>query len=402
MKKSKQATKQPKKQNRSLAKPRRQSVKTGSNSFFKGSASKQLNYRTTTITEDEYLVDIDGSENFSVTRYPVNPGQSSTFPWLSTIAPNFEKYRFKKLEFYYKPIVSGFATGGQKGKVIFSFDTDASDPSPTSKRQMENTIPHADSTPWSSFSLNLEPRIINRLTDAHYVRSGGVPSGTDIKTYDIGTLYVGTQGMVVDSGKVGELRVRYVVDLLIPILEELSTPAPTFHVFSSYNYSTTDGAGTITDAFIIPQSESGSGQLINASTMTIDINGLGLTASGTSLRLPVGVYFVTYGFSWQSQIGAQTNYDYVLARAEVYPLLSDAIYRPGESVFTTQVQDPPSSDGVIGYMQNGVISKSFPMKVELEEKKFELQISAGYNGEATPPSAHACKIAFFTLSIWLM
>lgn len=379
----------------------RKSVKTGSPSFFKGSASKQLNYRTTNIVEDEYLVDIDGSEDFRVTRFPVNPGQSVTFPWLSTIAPNFEKYRFKMLEFYYKPIVSGFATAGQKGKIIFSFDTDAADPSPTTKRQMENTIPHSDATPWESFSMRLQSSIINRMTDAHYVRSGGVPSGTDIKTYDIGTLYVGTQGMVADSGKVGELRVRYSVDLLIPILEEVETPSPTFHVFSGYDYSTVDGGGLLTNPLLLPQ---GSAELINASSLTVDVNGLNLTPSGTSVELPVGIYFVTYNYVWRQDVGTQLNNDYVCTSVKNSILLSDDEYHPGQTGFapTATFVEAAANVNDATYTKFGSVGKSFPLVVSGLKKKFEIRATAVYNGGVTPPSQYRLNVTFFTVSIWLM
>ncbi len=35
------------------------------------------------VEEDEFIANIAGSVAFSVIQYPINPGQATTFPWLS-------------------------------------------------------------------------------------------------------------------------------------------------------------------------------------------------------------------------------------------------------------------------------------------------------------------------------
>jgi hypothetical protein len=148
----------------------------------------------------------------------VNPGQVQTFPWLSTIAKNFEKYCFEKLEFYYKREVSEFASNGQTGKVIYSFDTDASDPIPFGKQEMEATDPHEDALPSENFRLPVPAKmLLPLLSDAHFVRPGALPANTDLKTYDVGALNVATQGTAANTAT-GELHVRYRVRLMIPVI----------------------------------------------------------------------------------------------------------------------------------------------------------------------------------------
>jgi hypothetical protein len=172
------------------------------------------------IEEDEYIAEVTPANEpaFNVVQYPVNPGQVGTFPWLSTIAKNFEKYCFEYLEFYYKREVSEFATNGQTGKVIYSFDTDASDPAPFGKQEMEATDPHEDALPSENFRLPIPPKmLVPVLTDAHFVRPGALPANADLKTYDVGTLNVATQATAANTAT-GELHVRYRVRLMIPIL----------------------------------------------------------------------------------------------------------------------------------------------------------------------------------------
>lgn len=175
------------------------------------------------IEEDEYIGEVTGAAtaaNFGTTSYPVNIGQASTFPWGSGVVKNnFEKYQFDYIRFYFKREVSEFATNGTTGKVMLSFDSDASDPAPTSKQQVEDTDPHADGMPCENIQLDIPPMMLRRMTDGFFVRPAGLPGGNDIKTYDVGNLFVSTQGLASNSAVVGELHVKYRCRVFIPILE---------------------------------------------------------------------------------------------------------------------------------------------------------------------------------------
>ncbi len=175
------------------------------------------------IEEDEYIADINGSVAFATTQFSINPGQSSSFPWASKLASLFEKYHFDMLEFYYRREVSEFATNGQSGKVMLSFDYDASDAPPTNKQQVLDTTPHADAMPCQpTISLNINTSQM-RSQDGWYVRTGAQPANTDIKTYDCGVLSVSTYGCA-NTTAIGELRVRYKCTLYVPILEAVGGP----------------------------------------------------------------------------------------------------------------------------------------------------------------------------------
>lgn len=194
-----------------------------SSSTFPGGSSYD-NKRPYILENDEFITNVDSSLDFKVSSYSVNPGQLAVFPWLSVMAKNYEKYSFEHLEFYFRPRVSGYATAGQRGQVIMSFDYDASDVPPTSKQQMEATHPHTDDMPYKEQRLKLSP---GELTpkEGKYVRPGLQPTNTDIKTYDAGVLHVATDGMDVVAF-IGELRVRYKVHLRVPVMEALDNFKP--------------------------------------------------------------------------------------------------------------------------------------------------------------------------------
>lgn len=236
--------------------------------------------RTHILEEDEYIgeVTVANQPNFNVEVYPVNIGQAKTFPWGSIIAKNYEKYQFDYLEFYYKKEVSQFATNGQVGKVIMSFDSDASDGAPTTKQAMEDQEPHCDCMPSENMRLRIPPKMMKgNMVDAHYIRPAGVPGSADIKTYDVGNFQIATQGILTNVA-IGELHVRYRCRLSIPILGTTALAAPINNSVSIFNSS---GDEALTKSV--------------AKTMalaTATQNGLAITNTAGSLQPAVGNYLV--------------------------------------------------------------------------------------------------------------
>lgn len=235
--------------------------------------------RSCVVEEDEFIAEVVGSNSSTtptVATYPINPGQVVTFPWLAKQAAQWEKYHFEFLEFYYKPEVSGFATEGQSGKVIFSVDYDASDAPPSTKQQAEDTDPHCDAMPYQAMALALAPRQMFQLADSKYVRPGGLPGSSDIKTYDAGNLNVLTQNNGGTSA-IGELHVRYRVRFEVPVLES-SVNAPANNQVALF-YSTAP--------------ESLTNNVAKALAMaTASTNGIGAVNTAGSIVLPAGNYLL--------------------------------------------------------------------------------------------------------------
>jgi hypothetical protein len=233
----KRTTAGPKPAPRGARRPRKRGQLTGKGSS--GNTGKMMNRRGCTISEDEFITAVAGSVTFNATQFSINPGQVGTFPWLSQEAKLWEKYTFEHLEFYYKRIVSEFATNGTTGKVMFNVDYDASDAPPGTKTQVEDSFPHKDAMPCENFSLNVNTKQLHP-SGSKYVRKGGLPGNSDIKTYDAGNLFVSTEGNQ-NTSDVGELRVKYRVRFEVPVLEN-DASAPTNNsvgFFSSANESMT-------------------------------------------------------------------------------------------------------------------------------------------------------------------
>jgi hypothetical protein len=174
--------------------------------------------RVQVIEEDEYVGEVYGSVGFATTQYSANPGQSSTFAIGSQIASLFNEYEYEMLEFYFTAEVSGYATQGQTGVVILSADYDATDAAPTTKKNVEDTIPHTEPClPSTSVVLLKLDCATMKRGDAKFVRPGLQPANTDLKTYDCANVYVTTQGNQ-NTNLIGELHVRYRVKCFEPIL----------------------------------------------------------------------------------------------------------------------------------------------------------------------------------------
>jgi len=176
------------------------------------------------IVHREYIQDILSpvqSAAFQIAaKLAINPGQASTYPWLSKIAQNFESYKFRKLRFDYE---TEQATS-QTGSAIMAVDYDASDPSPVSKQQMMAYRNSVRSAVWSpSQHVSALPDLSKK--NQYYVRPGPQPAGTDIKEYDVGNFFFGIQSSLVAGTSFGELYVEYDVDLITPVYEIVSGDA---------------------------------------------------------------------------------------------------------------------------------------------------------------------------------
>ncbi len=227
------------------------------------------------FSEDEEIGDIAGSATTSITSFAINPGQSGTFPFLATIAQRFEKYVFTQLEFYYKREVSEFATAGQTGKVVLSCDYDASDAPPTNKQQMMDTDPHVDGMPCENMVLVVDCREAFS-NGPKYVRPGGLPGSSDIKTFDVGNVNVGVFGSA-GGINVGELHVRYAGYFEKAVLEP-SNSAPANKTVSWLQTTGTEALVTT-----VPKT------LALATTTT---NGLGLVNTAGSMVPSPGNYIL--------------------------------------------------------------------------------------------------------------
>lgn len=175
---------------------------------------------TTRIRHREYITDIlTGSSAgvFSNNTFPINPGLALTFPYLASIAQNYEEYVFHGLTFEIVSTTSSYNTNSAMGSMIVSMEYNSSAPAFISKPQMENSA-YAVS---ARFDRNILYGVecASNVQNSYYVRYSNT-NAIPITATDLGYLQVATQPAATFpvNSVVGELWVSYDVELSRPRL----------------------------------------------------------------------------------------------------------------------------------------------------------------------------------------
>ncbi len=205
--------------------------------------------RSIVIKHREYLTDIQSSTGFALQNFAINPGLAASFPWLSSIAENFEQCRWHGLIFEFRS-TSGSAiasTNNALGAVIQSTEYNVNKPNFTSKQQMEAYEFSCSAKPSESFIHPIECAPAETQTGIFNIRQGPV-AGQELRMYDLGNYQIATLGMQAGSITIGELWVSYEIEFLKPVLP-LSLYSGNAARLSGGPYSATNYFGTIIPAF---------------------------------------------------------------------------------------------------------------------------------------------------------
>lgn len=195
-----------------------QAVQSVAASYYKPSNYKRPNIKSVgsgdariRISHAEYIGPVAGSVAYAVTAYSINPGLLSSFPWLATLAGNYESYRFIKLKYCFRTLV-GSSTAGT---IAMAIDYDAADAAPASLMQLYQYNGSRDSQVWAAETCLIADGPDMHKLPQNYVRQGILAANQDIKTYDIGTFYIATQDMA-GASAIGRLWVEYELELITP------------------------------------------------------------------------------------------------------------------------------------------------------------------------------------------
>jgi len=185
--------------------------------------------RVVKITREEYVGDLftgissgeGGATVFTLDTFNINPANPALFPWLSTIANQFEEYAFRGLLFTLKTMASDVSTAQSLGTMFGATQYDINDPVFTSKQELLNYF-YANSVKISdSVILPVECDPKENVLAHLYVASGNqIPENADPKFYNLGNFSVGTFGCPTAENPVAELYVSYDIDFFKPKLAD--------------------------------------------------------------------------------------------------------------------------------------------------------------------------------------
>lgn len=190
------------------------------------------------IRHKEYLGEVLSSTSYTVQQsYPLNPGNATTFPWLSNIAASFQEYRIRGMVFHYIPS-SGSAvssTNAALGTVMIQTSYRSNDATPSSKVELLNEFWSNEVVPSDTMAHPIECDPKENPFNVQYIRTGSVPAGDSVLMYDLGLTHLAVSGCQSTGNRLGDLWVTYDIELKKPLLYSNVTS----RVDSSTGYVTT-------------------------------------------------------------------------------------------------------------------------------------------------------------------
>lgn len=177
------------------------------------------------VRHREFLTEVRGSTTFVVrNEFDINPGLSTTFPWLSGIAQQYSQYKIRGMVYHYVP-TSGNAvssTNAALGTVMLQTSYRATEPAPTSKIELLNEYWSSEAKPSEEFCHPIECDPRENPFNVQYVRSGNLPATENQLMYDLGRTTVAVSGQQANDVVLGDLWVTYEIELKKPVLTSLN------------------------------------------------------------------------------------------------------------------------------------------------------------------------------------
>jgi hypothetical protein len=253
------------------------------------------NYR---VTHRELINgSVAGSTSFSSqVVVTINPGLLASFPWVSSIANQYEQWK-GSVKFLYIPI----APTSTQGDIIMFCDYNVYDPAPTTETQAIDHIGCVTAPVWTSSVMAANTAAMFPTGSKKYIRVANVVG--DKRLYDGGKFYLCTNNCA-NTNVIGKLMVEYSFEFSVPQLEpvaSLPTMATSYLAGSSTQTFSTGVAATFNPS---------------PSGWALQYDGLSLGASSSgAISLPPGSYLCTFAAAFSDSSGEtfQIQANYALA-----------------------------------------------------------------------------------------
>lgn len=207
------------------------------------------------IKHKELVTSVNGSVAFSTLTLQLNPGLSGSFPWLSTVAGSYERYRFRKLRLHYLTRTST-ATAGS---ILMAHEYDPSDAPPETEAQLGSFLGVRSGPAWADLECEADMDLAFPAGpyEKKIIREGPVSD----QSADCAHFHFGTVDFAGSTG-IGRLYVEYEVDLINPQISD-SLPSSSRAVQYGLTADQSINASGVTIAF--NDQEGGRLPLVNTS-----------------------------------------------------------------------------------------------------------------------------------------
>jgi hypothetical protein len=187
--------------------------------------------RTNIVCHREYIGDVNGTSAFYNREYRINPGNKEMFPWLSSVAQNYQQYRIHGMIVEFRPLITDYVLDGKPGVVVMATNYNADAPGYRSRIDMENSEYAVSVKPTMPLVHAIECSPAETPITRLYVSEGEPPSNQDYRLYDLGKFQFATQANSV-TDTIGELWVSYCIEFFKPVLD--TTSAASNENFAQY------------------------------------------------------------------------------------------------------------------------------------------------------------------------
>jgi len=212
--------------------------------------------RGVSITHRERFDTVSLFAQENTVAFLINPGNSALFPWLSSIAPNYESYNFETLEFSYVTVAPVTTPGG----ITMAVDFDPADAPATSTFALES---YKGAVSFPAYKANEVLRCAHsdmNKRKTYYTRfvSGSVGD----RLADVGRFQYRTDPAAASNVTVGRLYVSYRIRFQTPQLIDLNTPNLSVEVLKPHQSNTRYAGPQLNASPVI--ANIGIGSLLNA------------------------------------------------------------------------------------------------------------------------------------------
>jgi len=180
---------------------------------------------------------------FTLQSFNINPGNSSLFPFLAKLAEQFQEYSINGMIVEIKSEASEYAANVSLGTTFMSASYQSLDPAPSSKIELENMEYAVSAKSSKTIIMPIECARANDVLTHLYVAIDSDYQGGDKRFSDLGTLYIGSQGINASSVPLGEIWVSYDITLFKPHIHP--PPACPTQIEALYQFSPTNPLGSL-------------------------------------------------------------------------------------------------------------------------------------------------------------
>lgn len=177
----------------------------------------------TMIQHRESLGVFKSSTGFARSSININPGLA-TFPWLSNVAPAWQRYKIHGAIIEWVPRVSQISADAS-GSVILSSRYDLTTAPPASIQEAECTFGAVVGRPMDMMAMPIECKPTMTPTNVLNVRFGSLPTGGNLQFFDHCIVDLCTYGMATNTTNIGEMFITYDIEFQMPTAEHLTNSA---------------------------------------------------------------------------------------------------------------------------------------------------------------------------------